>query len=142
MVRIRYVPISKKGVTFIALSSGVPPAAGAISTHSGNPTDPIAITTNATAAIPIPIAIFFGVLGSIPRAFNQPNNAMTTGVSNTTKIGLNDWKTSAPLSVVNPKSKCRMSKLVYSFAKNVNVRPFWWKANQKKITTPITAARA
>jgi len=58
--------------------------------------EPPAISTKPKAAIPIPIAIFFGVDGSIFFALNQPNSPIIIGVKNTTKNGLIDWNNSAP----------------------------------------------
>ena len=46
----------------------------------------------------IPMAIFFGVEGSIPLAFNQPNKATIIGVKKTTKKGFADWNISTAKS--------------------------------------------
>ncbi len=76
-------------------TKGIPPAAELIEEYKGRPIDPITITTKAMDAIPIPMAIFLGVDGSIFLALNQPNNPTMIGVRNTTKKGFIDWKISA-----------------------------------------------
>ncbi len=90
----------------------------------------------------MPIAIFLGVEGSLPRARSHPKTPMTTGVSTTTHSGLIDWKISAPRICVKPRSMLMPLRLVYSLANMVSVSPFWWNENQKKITTPKTASSA
>ena len=49
--------------------------------------------------MPMPIAIFIGVEGSLPRLRSQANTAMMTGVRNTTQKGLADWKISAVMGM-------------------------------------------
>ena len=81
------MPIKRKGVTLCA--SGKPPIA-VISALAGSPIEHIVMTRYPNAAIPMPIAIFFCVVGSLPLERKAPKTAMITGVRNTTKNGLID----------------------------------------------------
>ena len=99
---MKYKPIIIHGVTRIALISA---ALIVLNTSlSGKVNENIIRNTYANAAIPIPIAIFIGVEGSLPVFFKEPNNHMINGVRNTTKNGFTHWNISAPLIRVKPRS--------------------------------------
>ena len=101
-VRMKYRPIIIHGVTRIALISAaliVPNTS-----FEGNVKENTIKNTYANAAIPIPMAIFIGVEGSLPFFFIEPNIHIINGVRNTTKNGLTLWNISAPLICVKPKS--------------------------------------
>ncbi len=56
--------------------------------------------------MPMPMAIFIGVEGSLPRLRSHANIAITIGVSATTQIGFADWKISAEIGM--PKISSRV----------------------------------
>ena len=58
----------------------------------GWPIEATAMITKPRAAINIPKPILRGAEGSLPFLANAPNTALETGVSATTKKGLNCWK--------------------------------------------------
>ena len=66
------------------------------------PIEEISIIMNPSAAMIIPIPIFFGVDGSIPFLFSHANAPITGKVSATMKRGLNDWKTSGEIEFCGP----------------------------------------
>ena len=84
-VRIKYKPIIIQGVTRIASISAVVIELKA--SFAGKVKENTIKKTYANAAMPIPIAIFIGVEGSFPFAFNIPKNHMINGVRATTKNG-------------------------------------------------------
>ena len=47
----------------------------------------------------MPMAIFIGVEGSLPRLRSHEKTAMTSGVRKTTQKGLADWKISAVMGI-------------------------------------------
>ena len=84
------------------------------------------------AAIPIPYAIFLGVEICLPLFPSHPKNHIMKGVRTITKNGLTACQISGAILLVLTKSR----------AKNDRDCPFWWKENQKNMTTPRTAKRA
>ena len=101
-VRMKYKPIIIHGVTRMALISAALIVLNA--SLAGKVNENIIRNTYASAAIPIPMAIFIGVDGSLSFFFNAPNSHMINGVRNTTKNGFTHWKISAPLMRVKPRS--------------------------------------
>ncbi len=80
----------------------------------------------------MPMAILRGVEISMPFFESVLKSSMISGVSTITKNGFTACQISGAMVSVTQKSR----------AKRLSEVPFWWKENQKKITTASTARRA
>src|SRR5688572_11697758 len=79
----------------------------------------------------MPIAIFVGVEGSLPRLDKNPQNATSGNVRIRIQIAL-----------IELESVPETAQSVLSSAKYVIVEPFWWKTIQKTITIRKITIRA